>query len=100
MSAEKTEWVELQVTMPKALRETIHECHRVLGSKASGWAREILLDRLPELVSKAERRRGVIQALFTQGNTTGFKRAPGRAKREDAARAKAGKSGPGRKAKA
>lgn len=100
MSTEKTQWVELQVTMPASIRATIHECHRILGSKASGWAREILLERLPELVNRAERREREIQALFTHGKPTGSQRGAGRSKRKDAAHAKAGKTGGGRKAKA
>jgi hypothetical protein len=100
MSNAKTEWVELQVTMPQAIRDSIHACHRVLGSKASGWAREILLERLPELVKRAERREASIKALFTQGNTTGFAPAANRRKTGNAARAKKRTAGQGRKAKA
>lgn len=99
MSTEKTEWVELQVTMPKAIRDTIHESHRVLGSKASGWAREILLQRLPDLVERAERRQVTIQALFSQGNTTGYEPATSRRKTGNAARAKKPVKGQGVKAK-
>lgn len=97
MNAEKTEWVELQVTMPREIRDTIHEANRVLGGKASGWAREILLESLPGLVARAERRARGIQALFTHGKSTGSPRPLRAVKGGDAKRAKAAKA-QGRKA--
>lgn len=99
MSAEKTEWIKLDVTMPLSIRQTIHECHRVLGTTASGWARDILLERLPELVRRAERRQREIQALFSPENCGGGGVAAKGAKRGDAAQARKRKQGQGRKAK-
>lgn len=98
---EKTQWVELQVTMPLEVRNTIHACHEVLGTRASGWAREILLERLPELAARAEQRKRKIQALFTHGKSVGSPPPARRVNEGHAVRTgKTRKTVQGRKAKA
>lgn len=100
MSQEKTAWVELQVTMSQELRATIHECCRVLGCSASGWARNLLLNEVPALVSRAEEREAAIQALSTRGVSTGSRKPGPVRKTPHAVATKAGKAKPARSSKA
>lgn len=63
MSTQKTEWDKLQVTMPKPMKELIHRLTKTAGTNGANWARNLIVDALPELSAKAEAREAALLAL-------------------------------------
>lgn len=100
MSTEKTDWVNLQVTMSARLKATLHDLCRIAGTNASNWCRNLALDALPALVEKAERRKAALVAMANGESISPGSRRNGRvAKRSNAARRKERQAGKARRKK-
>lgn len=85
MSTQKTDWVNLQVTMTEDLKTTFHRLCRTVGTNASSWARNLMLDALPELAARAQRRESALIALASEEILPGSRPAPAVAKTGNAA---------------